>query len=138
MDSLKSALCVCAALAAAPCAHADQYNVFAKGPAAAMTKADFDVARVAVRDALDHASDNETRAWSNAATGASGSITPRRSFKQDQLGCREAHFETKAGGKSGSSEWILCKHGEEWKVHGAPPSRRKSAAGAGPLMREDA
>ncbi len=85
-----------------------------------MSKADFDIAMASLADTLDKAPDGETRPWSNAATGAAGKITPKRSFTQDALKCREAHFETRAGGKSGSSDWILCKHGGEWKIHGAP------------------
>ena len=121
MDRLAWTACATLLALAAPAVLADRNNVFASGPAAAMTKDDFDIAMSSLRDTLDKAADGDTRAWSSSATGAAGKITPRRSFKQDALDCREAHFETRAGGKTGSSDWILCKHGGEWKIHGVPP-----------------
>ena len=128
MDKLARAICASCLALAAPAAIAAN-NVFATGPAAAMTKGDFDVAMASLDETLEGAKDGETRAWTSAATGATGKITPRRSFTQDALSCREAHFETRAGGRSGASDWILCKHGTEWKIHGAPPPM-KAATGA--------
>lgn len=118
MDKIARASCALAFALCAPAALAD-HNVFASGPAAVMTKADFDVAMASLQETLDKAIDGETRTWANGPTGATGKITPRRSFTRDALACRETHFETRAGGRSGSSDWILCKHGAEWKIHGA-------------------
>jgi surface antigen len=107
------------AAALVPALACAQLGVFSHGPLAKMTKADTDIAMASVRETLDKAADGEKRTWSNPATGATGTITPRRSFVLDSLGCREVFFETRAGGVSGSSKWTLCKHGAEWKIHGA-------------------
>ena len=99
MDKFVRASCTLALLACAPAALAD-HNVFAAGPAAVMTKADFDVAMSSLQETLDKAADGETRSWANGPKGASGKITPRKSFTRDALACRETHFETRAGGRN--------------------------------------
>ena len=60
--------------------------------------------------------DGKTFNWENPATGASGSVTPRKAFQRNGTTCRKAKFFVSAGGLKNDSRWTLCKVPEGWKV----------------------
>ena len=109
------ALAAWALLACVP-AHAIN-EMFAKdAPISRMTKEDLDIAGAMMRKALDEGRDGQEFAWKNPKTSASGTVTPLAPFEKQGMHCRGAAFTTSAGGKSGRSEWNLCKTPEGWKV----------------------
>jgi surface antigen len=66
--------------------------------------------------ALDSLPDGHTSAWTNPKTGASGTATPLRTMKEKGMACRRLEITNHAGGRSGRSEWTLCKTKGGWKV----------------------
>lgn len=88
----------------------------ANGPLGHITKTDKTIALAAIRTALDSGSDGHTYTWSNPATGASGTVTPGKTYKKNSMACRRAEFTTYAGGERGGSTWNLCKTNAGWKI----------------------
>jgi surface antigen len=88
----------------------------ANGPLGHITKTDKTIALAAIRAALESGSDGHTYTWSNSATGASGTVTPVKTYKKNGMACRRADFTTYAGGERGGSAWNLCKTSAGWKI----------------------
>jgi surface antigen len=92
-------------------------EMFAKdAPVSQMTEADFKIAGDVMRKALDEGRDGQAYEWKNPATSASGTITPLAAFEKNGLHCRGAAFSSVVKGKSGRTEWNLCKTPGGWKV----------------------
>ncbi|HEY2629796.1 MAG TPA: RT0821/Lpp0805 family surface protein [Usitatibacter sp.] len=92
-------------------------EMFAKdAPVAQMTAEDFRIAGDVMRKALDEGRDGQAYEWKNPATSASGTITPLAKFEKNGMQCRGAAFSNVVKGKSGRSEWNLCKTPGGWKV----------------------
>jgi surface antigen len=85
-------------------------------PASNMNEEDHRIARGAIANALDNGNDGTAYRWSNQATGAAGSVMPKKSFKRNGMACRSAEFFVSAGGRENVSTWNLCKTAEGWKV----------------------
>jgi surface antigen len=85
-------------------------------PVTYMNEQDRTIAIDRINSALDGGNDGETYRWENPATGASGSVTPKKSFTQDGNRCRSADFSTTAGGRKNAGTWKLCKIGDGWKI----------------------
>lgn len=117
MRRLARASLLAIALGTVPCAGiaADRafYNEL---PLTYMTPEDRKIAVERINRALDDGNDGETYRWQNAATGASGSVTPKASFTRNGARCRNADFSTTAGGRKNASTWKLCKTPEGWKI----------------------
>ncbi|HKO68189.1 MAG TPA: RT0821/Lpp0805 family surface protein [Burkholderiaceae bacterium] len=88
----------------------------ARGPLGNLKKDDVEIARAAIRTALDSGPDGQAQTWSNPKTKASGTVKPTKTFSKDGMRCRTADFSTSAGGERGASTWNLCKTKEGWKV----------------------
>jgi surface antigen len=114
--ALRSAATAALLLAATIPAHAIN-EMFAKNTAVSkMTQEDFDIAGKVMRKALDEGKDGQAYEWSNAKTSAAGTVTPLAGFEKNGMKCRGVEFKTTAGGKSGQSQWNVCKTAEGWKV----------------------
>ena len=85
-------------------------------PVTYMNEQDRKIAIERINSALDDGNDGETYRWENPATGASGSVTPKKRFTRDGAHCRNADFSTTAGGRKNASTWKLCKLGDGWKI----------------------
>jgi surface antigen len=82
-----------------------------------MTDEDRALLQEAAAQALETAADGETRDWSNPKTGARGELTPRASYKQDGVSCRDLEVANSARGRSNRLVLTLCKQGDgEWKI----------------------
>jgi len=92
-------------------------EMFAKDSAiAAMTDEDFRIAGAVMREALEEGQDGRVYEWKNAATSASGTITPLAAFERAGMHCRGVKFTIKAAKRSSASAWNLCKTPGGWKV----------------------
>lgn len=117
--ALKRLICMGAAVIAASfssLAYAQNTLFLANGPLGHITKNDKTIALAAIRTALDSGTDGHTYTWSNSATGASGTVTPVKTYKKNAMACRRAEFTTFAGGERGGSAWNLCNTKGGWKI----------------------
>jgi surface antigen len=85
-------------------------------PIQKMTKADIALLMKHSDEALSRNADGHTSAWANPQTGASGTITPLKTFTQRGMKCREAEYTNFAGGFRGASRHTLCLQGGTWKI----------------------
>jgi len=85
-------------------------------PISKMNAEDVAIMQSAVFAALDSAGDGEVGHWQNAKTGAHGDFSPRSSFMDSGLRCRDLEIENSAGGLNHRSILTLCKTAEGWKI----------------------
>ena len=78
-------------------------------PYAHFTEQDHKIFKGALDAALNQATDGETRAWSNPASGAGGNIETIKTFKRGAASCRAVSISNKAKGRSASAEYNFCK-----------------------------
>jgi surface antigen len=103
-------------LAAAGAALAQPYSVLGGAPISLMTEKDIALYQEALSKALDQGKNGEVSRWSNAESGASGTIEPKRDFTRGDKKCRDLFTETKAKGRSESGTWAFCREpGGAWK-----------------------
>lgn len=108
---------VAAVLAAAGMAAAQPYPVLGDAPVSMMTEKDLALYQEALKAALDTPKNGQQSKWSNPETGASGTIKPRRSFKQGDKECRDVYLDTKAKGRREKGTWAYCREpGGAWKL----------------------
>jgi surface antigen len=96
--------------------HAASRSFYQGLPISHMTDEDYAIAMKVIDAALDEGAEGTTYRWENRATGASGTITPRKSFSRNGMSCRDARIEAAAGGQRNDSAWTLCKTAQGWKV----------------------
>ena len=82
--------------------------------------------RETVQQALNKESNGATVEWENSDTKASGSITPLKTFTDNDMPCRETKVFNSAKKQTGTSTFIFCKKGEDeiWKL-ASPPRKKK-------------
>ena len=85
-------------------------------PISRMSSEDVGIMQNAVYQALDTAADGETRRWENGKTGARGDLTPRATFTDSGMNCRDLEIANSAGGLSNRMILTLCKTTEGWKI----------------------
>ncbi|HVO89299.1 MAG TPA: RT0821/Lpp0805 family surface protein [Casimicrobiaceae bacterium] len=85
-------------------------------PSTHMTPEDREMAKTAVENALDSGENGTTYRWQNPATGASGSVTPKKSFARDGMQCRKVDYAASAKGRNNASTWNVCKTPDGWKI----------------------
>jgi surface antigen len=85
-------------------------------PISKMNAEDVAIMQGAVFAALNSAADGEAGHWQNSKTGAHGDFTPRSSFMDSGLRCRDLEIENSAGGLNHRSMLTLCKTAEGWKI----------------------
>jgi surface antigen len=117
MSSLRLAA-FAAILAAAATAQAQSNLTFLRNaPIEKMTREDQALLLKNSNEALSQNADGHMSAWTNPTTGASGTITPVRSFTQKGMRCREAEYTNHAGGFSGAGRFVFCRQPNgEWKI----------------------
>lgn len=112
-----------AALVAAPTA-AIEYRFLDQSALRYFEPADLAMMEETIDAALAGAADGETRAWNNAATGNSGTVTPVESFRRDGNDCRRTRVVNRAPRASEASEagsvLDLCRIGGAWKIADVP------------------
>lgn len=88
-----------------------------KMPIGRMTSEDIDILMAAAYKALDDLPDGATTHWENPKTGAGGYLTPRASYRESGLTCRDMQVENSAGGLSNRSVFGMCKQADgTWKI----------------------
>lgn len=94
---------------------AQQLGLLGNAPIAKMTRQDLAMMTRNYTEALDRNPDGHTSAWTNAATGASGTATPTGTGTQKGMKCRRIEITNSAGGMSDRSEFQACKTKDGWK-----------------------
>jgi surface antigen len=107
-------------LVAASAAGAQSNLRFLKdAPIEKMTREDLAILLKASNDTLSRNADGETSGWTNPKTGASGTVTPLRTFTRQGMKCREARYTNHAGGFNGDGTYTLCRVASgDWKLVG--------------------
>jgi surface antigen len=85
-------------------------------PISRMNSEDINILQAAVFDTLDNVANGQSRHWENPKTRAHGDLTPRSSFTDAGLRCRELEIANSAGGLDNRSVITLCKLPEGWKI----------------------
>ena len=86
-------------------------------PIGRMNQEDIELLLAAVDDTLERAADGSTREWRNPKTGAGGYLTPRASYRDAGLRCRDLAVENRAGGMHNRATLSVCKQPDgSWKV----------------------
>jgi surface antigen len=87
-----------------------------KGPMAHFNEADMKLLDQALDRALAAAETGTAIDWSNAATGASGAITPLRAFEQGGRPCREVKVVNRHRQLESSGVYTLCRSEGRWTL----------------------
>jgi hypothetical protein len=88
-----------------------------KMPIGHMTREDIAIMLAAAYQALDDLPDGATSRWGNPKTGAGGYLTPRATYRETGLACRDLQVENSAGGLSNRSVFGVCKQADgTWKI----------------------
>jgi len=85
-------------------------------PISRMNSEDISIMQNAVFSTLDAARDGESRRWENPKTGAHGDLTPRSTFMDSGMRCRDLEIDNSAGGRNNRSVYTLCKGADGWKI----------------------
>jgi surface antigen len=113
--SLAALLVALAAVGPQP-AVAQQFGLLRGDTALAnMTREDAALMTKNYTEALDRNPDGHTSAWTNAATGASGTATPLGEFSEKGMRCRRIEITNSARGASGRGEYRACRTRDGWK-----------------------
>jgi surface antigen len=96
-------------------------------PVSHFTEKDWDLMGEAGREALANAPDGETVGWSNANTGAFGTIQPLKTYKARGTTCRRTEVYNNAGKASGTSQFDFCRQ-EDGSWHVAPRATSATTA----------
>jgi hypothetical protein len=113
--------CAAALLLASGSAPANNLNFLGQAPIARYDETDMDLLRGALGKALTSDTMDVAFEFANPKTGASGTITPLRTFTQNGLPCRDLrgvlrHPRT----ATADAIYTLCKREGRWKL-AAPP-----------------
>ena len=83
-----------------------------------LDKADQTYARQTAHDSLENSPSGKQTVWSNPDTGNSGTITPVRTYQQDDGDyCREFHQTVTIGGKEENAYGTACRQPDgSWKM----------------------
>jgi surface antigen len=95
-------------LAALP-ALASNVGFMRNSPIANMTKEDLEQMRAATQTALEQTADGGSYRWENSKTGASGVLTPLKTFERDGRTCRNLEIFNSARGFTGRTHYDFCK-----------------------------
>jgi len=78
---------------------------------------DWDMARAAVRKALEDGGQEAPVRWTNAESGHSGSAAVVETMQRADQECRRVRIENAARGLTGQSVFVFCRQPDgEWKV----------------------
>jgi surface antigen len=103
-------------------APAQNTQFFRSAPVAYLNDEDIEIVKSALQDALNEQADDETVAWANPKTGASGSIKVLDTHEDYATTCRNIEMENHAAGRTGKGGYRLCKADDgTWKF---APTRR--------------
>jgi len=74
----------------------------------------------AAQKALNEQPDGATATWQNPGTDASGTVTPTRSFEENDQSCRRVEITNRARGFSGTSVFNFCRQPDgRWASSGS-------------------
>jgi len=111
------AACLMLGLGAAAGAWAQPYSLLGGTPISMMSEKDIALYEGALKQALDAGKIGRQSSWANPETGASGTIKPKRSFKQGAQECQDVYLETKAKGRREKGTWAFCREpGGTWQL----------------------
>lgn len=94
-------------------------------PLSKMTTEDLTLMRATIRESLDQGVDGTSKRWENPKTGASGVVTPLKSFQRDGAPCRLVEIFNEAQGFSGRTRYDFCKQPDgTWKMPAPTATKR--------------
>jgi surface antigen len=80
-----------------------------------MTEEDVDLLKQAIASTLDKQPDGSTSRWENSRTGAHGDLTPRATFTDSGLRCRDLEIANSARGRNNRLVLSFCRQADgEW------------------------
>jgi surface antigen len=110
---------------AAPAALALNMNGFKEAPLTRLTKDELKAFRAAVMKVLDEAPDGAMVEWKAPKTRFVSRITPRSSFTEGKLKCREAVVESDAHDRFQRGLYSFCKQANgEWQFKPRPAAKK--------------
>ena len=92
-------------------------------PLSKMTSDDLALMRTTMRESLDKGADGTSQRWENPATGASGVVTPLKSYQREGVACRTVEIFNEAQGFSGRTRHDFCKQPDGAWAAPAPKKR---------------
>lgn len=114
--SRRAVLAVTCAVASVGAVQAAGLGFMSKGPMAHFNEADMRLLNQALDRALAAPETGTAVEWSNAATGASGAITPLRAFDNGGRPCREVKAVNRHRQLESSGVYTLCRSEGRWKL----------------------
>ena len=108
MKSSASLTAALLALAAVP-SWALNTQFLTETPYAKFSKEDKRVLKQNVETALAESGDGQTTEWKNEVSGASGTLTPRKSFERDGRKCREMEVSNRYKTLQGQGTFTFCQ-----------------------------
>jgi hypothetical protein len=116
--------CIAIALLPAPSTAQIGWGRITKGgPFQEFRDGDWEMFRQNLVRAADTAEDEIPVTWTNAKTGAQGTVKVARRFTSPELGeCRDLQGQTSARSRTGPFAVTLCRQpGATWKISDKPP-----------------
>jgi surface antigen len=102
--------------------YASNWAFLDNAPMTYFTEEDMRMYQDALGQALNEASDGDTRTWSNPATGASGEIRLMRTLHEQDTTCRVTRIRSTARGYTETGNYRVCKQDDgSWTISGAVP-----------------
>jgi surface antigen len=109
---------------AAPAALALNMNGFKEAPLTRLTQDELKAFRAAVMKTLDESPDGATVEWKAPRTRFVSRITPRSTFTEGKLKCREAVVESDAQDRFQRGLYSFCKQANgEWQFKSRPTKK---------------
>jgi surface antigen len=117
MKMIRTLLSVALLALATGLAMASNVQFLRDSPISKMTPEDLTLMRATIRESLDKTADGTATRWENPKTGASGIVTPLKSFQLDGAPCRLVEIFNEAQGFSGRTRYDFCKQPDgTWKM----------------------
>jgi len=86
-------------------------------PVRHFTDADWQMAKAAMRDALESSADGDTVSWENPETGTHGSVTPQTTETRNGMTCRQAKISNHARHLDGGGTFLFCRRADgSWGI----------------------
>jgi surface antigen len=113
------------ALALAAPAYSLNMTGLKDAPITRLDKEELQLYRVFIMKALDEAPDGATLEWKAPKTRFDGKITPRKTYEDGKLKCREAVIESDAHDRAARGTYNFCKGAKgDWQFRSPRPAKK--------------
>lgn len=95
--------------------HASNYNFLKDAaPIADFNKADIEMLKQTIQEALDTKKDGEKLAWKNEKTGNAGLVNPLQTLDKENGECRHVRIVNRSKKNIAESKFKFCKQDGNW------------------------